>query len=370
LLLSEPSDENQIMVIPQGSDTPLPRVPKAADRTSLFSLQMERLKKRSPFFRYIPANIAIDRVRAEMFPAVGPMPWLDREDHDVLISAAEASGYLTAYGAQLCRLFARDGYCVIEGAVAEEDCDRAWRAFDSWAKSHPEIVGQMPDEVLPDFGRQCNIHKLVPEMRGLLHHPVITEAIDVFLGFDSIPFQTIPSYFGSEQAAHSDAIHMATYPLGLLAAAWIALEDITPDSGPLFYYPGSHRLPYLFSGDLGISVDEARRGLQAYRDRYEPTLAARVTEGGFPVDHLAAKKGDVLIWHHNLVHGGSRVANPHSTRKSLVCHYYAESALCYHDLGAVISDVDSELDSVPDADVLAGLAARTRVPHLRNLTAA
>ena len=56
--------------------------------------------------------------------------------------------------------------------------------------------------------------------------------------------QTIASHKGSQQGLHSDSIHMTTYPLGYLTAAWIAFEDIDPDCGPLVYYPGSHRLPY------------------------------------------------------------------------------------------------------------------------------
>jgi Phytanoyl-CoA dioxygenase (PhyH) len=368
----------EIVVVPRGSDVPLARIPpikaapalQPAPPTGPLARQIERLKTSSPFSNYIPSDIAPEKVRAEMFPQIGPMAWLDREDHEELISAAEASGYLTEYGAQLCRRFARDGYCVIEGAVSDEDCDRAWHAFDDWARNHPEIVGPIPDNVAPDFGRQVNIHRYVPEMRDLLHHPIITEAIDVLLGFKCIPFQTIPSYFGSQQLAHSDAIHMATFPLGLLAASWIALEDITADSGPLFYHPQSHRLPYLFSDELGISADVARKGRQVYLDVYEPAIAARVKKNAFDTPHFVAKKGDALIWHHNLIHGGSVVTNPNSSRKSLVCHYYADTALCYHDLTAYISDVDSELHATPGDDVLGALAARSQAARLRNGPAA
>ena len=35
---------------------------------------------------------------------------------------------------------------------------------------------------------------------------------------------------------------MTTEPLGYLIAIWVALEDVTPDSGPVYYYPGSHRI--------------------------------------------------------------------------------------------------------------------------------
>lgn len=40
----------------------------------------------------------------------------------------------------------------------------------------------------------------------------------------------------------SDLIHFDTMPRTLMAAAWTALEDIHPDSGPLRFYPKSHHL--------------------------------------------------------------------------------------------------------------------------------
>ena len=37
-----------------------------------------------------------------------------------------------------------------------------------------------------------------------------------------------------------------------------------------------------------------------------------------------ARKGDVFIWHSDLVHGGSEILDPTKGRKSLVCHYSTE----------------------------------------------
>jgi len=349
----------EVLVVPDCWRTPLARV------ESVTAHQVKRLKAHSPFYKYIPADIADDRVNTEMLPDIGRMAWLDRDDSASLIAAAEQSGYLTPDGVKHCRRFAEDGYFVIEGAVSERDCDVAWQAFDSWGRTHPELIGgPVPSQVVPHYGRFLNIHKHVPEMHALLHHPVITSAIDTVLGFTCIPFQTIPSYFGSEQLAHSDAIHMATFPLGFLAAAWIALEDITPDSGPLVYYPGSHKLPYVLSHDVGIDVREARTGLDVYHQRYAPAIAALVREHQLPAKYFTARKGDALIWHHNLLHGGSPVNNVNSTRKSLVCHYFADSALCYHDLTGSIADVDS--NQPPSARIIEALRANSRVAVLHN----
>jgi ectoine hydroxylase-related dioxygenase (phytanoyl-CoA dioxygenase family) len=126
---------------------------------------------------------------------------------------------------------------------------------------------------------------------------------------------------------------MTTYTLGYLAAAWIAFEDISADSGPLEFYPGSHRLGYVFSHDLQISVDAMKNeGYASYRARYEPFVHKLIAEHGLTAKYFEARKGDVLIWHANLLHGGSQRRNLRLTRKALVGHYFARGAFVYHDL--------------------------------------
>ena len=44
-----------------------------------------------------------------------------------------------------------------------------------------------------------------------------------------------------------------------------ALVDVPPDAGPLSYYPGSHRLPYLPAGDLGLNKVQVQAKLHTQR---------------------------------------------------------------------------------------------------------
>ena len=43
------------------------------------------------------------------------------------------------------------------------------------------------------------------------------------------------------------------------------------------------------------------------------------------------KKGDVLIWHANLMHGGNKHVDKSKTRKSMVFHYFSENVVSYHE---------------------------------------
>lgn len=41
------------------------------------------------------------------------------------------------------------------------------------------------------------------------------------------------------------------------------------------------------------------------------------------------KKGDVLIWSSNIIHGGSKVLNEQASRYSMVTHYYFKDCIYY-----------------------------------------
>jgi phytanoyl-CoA hydroxylase len=122
--------------------------------------------------------------------------------------------------------------------------------------------------------------------------------------------------FGSQQRDHTDSLYMPA-PVGLyLTASWIALEDGSPDSGPLRYYAGSHKIPpFLFStGKINAVDDEMPR----YYDYMQRELARREIKA----QTFVPKLGDVFIWHSQLYHGGEPIKNPSLTRRSLVTHYW------------------------------------------------
>lgn len=168
-------------------------------------------------------------------------------------------------------------------------------------------------------------------LRRMVHDRRILDVMDFVLGKRMKVFQSINFLTGSEQAAHSDSIHMTTHPLGYMTAAWIALEETTADNGPLVYHPGSHKLPYLLNGQYDHGGNRFVIGDDAY-DRYEQVVAEALRNGGFPSVELHARPGDVLFWHANLLHGGKKMTTPGASRKSMVIHCFADDVLCYHEL--------------------------------------
>ncbi|PQA92963.1 phytanoyl-CoA dioxygenase [Chryseobacterium shigense] len=159
----------------------------------------------------------------------------------------------------------------------------------------------------------------------------LLDFLSVLLDGQAKLFQSINFINGSQQKTHSDSIHMTTYPLGGLLGVWIALEDVDETNGALHYIPGSHKLPYFLNSDYENEGDALRIGKKSYR-AYEEFLDNKVKELGLKKEIFRAKKGDMLIWHANILHGGEPHRDKNKTRKSLVYHFFDENSVCYHEV--------------------------------------
>jgi ectoine hydroxylase-related dioxygenase (phytanoyl-CoA dioxygenase family) len=282
---------------------------------------------------------ALPAFRAEHFPYSGPYPWLDQPDALERVEQKLSEGQITSEEARLCRYWVANGYVILENLVEHSVLDEVWEAYEAAVRSkriHLEPEPAADGDSLP--GRFLNPHKKVGAFCQISKHPGIAGAIRFLMEREPRLLQTIASHKGSQQGAHSDSIHMTTYPLGYLSAAWIAFEDIHPDSGPLVYYPGSHKLPYVFSKDVEISEAEFKEvGYTSYHAKYEPHIRGLIETNAIEPHYFHARKGDVLIWHANLIHGGSLRRNIQLSRKAAVCHFFVKGSFVYHDLAAARS---------------------------------
>ncbi|HMO40774.1 MAG TPA: phytanoyl-CoA dioxygenase family protein [Saprospiraceae bacterium] len=252
------------------------------------------------------------------------IPWLDQPDAKKKLRAHPEFGKFSVATQQQLAQFIERGYMILEGF------------FDEAAVALLNAnIEQLLQKGALDFnytGRKIVESFRVSEVANrFFRHPELLHLLSFILGKKVIPFQTINFLEGSEQRAHVDFIHMTTEPRGYLIAAWMALEDCHADNGPLFYYPGSHRLPYTLSSDYPSGNTKWTIGAESNR-HYEDKIEAIIQQQGLQKQHFHAQKGDVLIWHANLIHGGEAIRRAGATRKSMVAHYFAEEVICYHEI--------------------------------------
>jgi len=224
---------------------------------------------------------------------------------------------------QSLRAFEETGYAILKGYVAPEVCDNITA----------EVDRRLNDGSLKfKYGNKIMFAiKKSRQMRETGTSPALMELCSSLIGGEAKLFQSINFIMGSEQHTHSDSIHMTTFPLGGLLGAWVALEDIGPEQGALHYYPGSHLLPYYLNSDFG---NEGSCFLTGHNDyaQYERMLAAKMKENRLEKQIFSARKGDVLLWHANLFHGGEPHTDKTKTRKSMVFHYFDVNCICYHEM--------------------------------------
>jgi hypothetical protein len=163
-------------------------------------------------------------------------------------------------------------------------------------------------------------------IKALALEPIVLDLLRHLYGREPFAFQTLNFAVGSEQHFHSDAVHFHSYPNGFMCGVWIALQDVQSESGPLIYFPGSHRLPYLSARSLGL-VRDAVMGEWHPQRFFEPSWQQAVNEHAFEKQQFLPKRGDLLIWHANLLHGGEPVQDKTSRRWSQVNHYFFANCL-------------------------------------------
>ncbi|HEX9512893.1 MAG TPA: phytanoyl-CoA dioxygenase family protein [Puia sp.] len=278
---------------------------------------------KAAYKKYAIHRSVIASISSKDFPDKESRAWLDRGDSGKLAPLKEGFAHFPAAIQQQLVSWSDKGYMILE------------HFFDAAATGSilGEIERLVEDRKLhptPD-NKLMFANRMSPLIRAITYEKRLTDLLSFILDTEVVPFQTINFVHGSNQRAHSDSIHMTTYPLGYLIAVWIALEDTNPNNGPLFYYPGSHRLPYLLNNDFNEGTTPLTLGKKDYGD-YEDRIEAVIREKQLAKSVFLAKKGDILIWHANLIHGGMPVKDPKLTRKSMVIHYYAKDVIKYHEI--------------------------------------
>ncbi len=253
------------------------------------------------------------------------MPWLDGPPGESRIGEKTGFDEFSPEIQTQLKGWSEDGYLILPGFVSAPVCDQINTELDAAIENKRVEFDYTNSRVMNFFQHSETVRKVI----GM---PELNHMLNFILDKKTVPFQTINFTRGSQQNTHSDSIHMTTEPQGYLLAIWLALEDITPDCGPLHYYPGSQKLPYIMSEDFENDNSFFSIG-ENYYEYYERKIAALVKERDLKKKIFLAKKGDVFIWHANLLHGGEKRQNESSTRRSLVAHYFCEGdVINYHEI--------------------------------------
>lgn len=264
--------------------------------------------------------------------------WIDRADFPDQLAKRVREGRLTAELGAVIKDFERDGYTILRNAAPVAALDAFEEAISrAFREGHADLIAQDPGGASRPVtaGMERRKSRIVdsfvplPAALDLLSSPRLVEFMRAV--FDDTPmlFQSISFDMGSEQGLHQDTAYVVVNRPMEMLACWIALEDVQPGSGELQYMVGSHRLGDFAFGKGRKHWNAAEDGLDAHHAWFN-WIQSEGAQRGMPTEKFLAKRGDILIWHADLAHGGSPIADPELTRKSLVGHYCPVSATPYY----------------------------------------
>jgi hypothetical protein len=183
-----------------------------------------------------------------------------------------------------------------------------------------------------------DLHRYFDSARELAFSaPIIRFLDELFVSAPAL-IQSLTFWKSSEQSLHQDFSYVHHHSrLGHLAAAWIPLEDISDQAGPLVYFKGSHLLAehQFYDWDQG-GILASRNTEPQTAAGYGQYLDSLIQKQGWTPSIYLPRRGDLLIWHGALIHGGTPMADPARTRRSYVCHYTAAAnhkAMARHRVG-------------------------------------
>lgn len=252
--------------------------------------------------------------------------WFDRPEPEAFAHIAELSarGAADDEEAEALRHFVRNGFLALPDVISSEHLGRLNAALDDAVEKGVEGYAWGSSQ------RMHGLHDHYPAIRELWLHPRVLKMLDLIFGARARPSQSLTYVFGSQQEHHQDTIHLTPFPAGYMCGVWTALEDVQPQSGELVVFPGSHRLPRVYLRTANVpkvtNDDWAQFG-----EAVVPLWTDLINQNGLAPEPYRPKAGAVLIWHENLMHMGSVRRDLEKSRRSVVCHYFAEGAVAYYD---------------------------------------
>lgn len=270
-------------------------------------------------------------------------PWFDRDDARDNAPAVAAAGGLDKMQARSLEQFIREGYCILPQRVDESLLEQLNTDLDA-------MLARGEIELHEDGDHRVeHIHSKSAAAQKIWTLPAVMQFLRVIFQEEALPCQTLVFLRGSGQDVHQDTIHLTAFPAGYMCGVWIALEDIKEESGPLFVYPGSHRTQRIYCDSVGMA--KVHDGdWSEFAAKFLPRLHSALESGGFKKQTYLAKRGDILVWHENLAHGGTPREAPGLSRRSIVSHYFSQGAAAWYDSTGRSSGVLYPVGAAPQTE--------------------
>jgi phytanoyl-CoA hydroxylase len=232
--------------------------------------------------------------------------------------------------AKIAEYYDAHGYVVVAGVVSAEDCDTIRGLWEAEVKPSKQFIYRQATAKAEQHQYNLNgwvmnpilnLQSVDPRSFGkfrryatsnILSHPKIANILRELL--DDTPKIVQSMYFEGNSATweHQDSYYLDSENVGMMAAAWIAIEDIEAKAGRFFICPGSHKMQ--------VAEQTIENNIADNHEEYIQSVVAKIREDGLEVHAPVLRKGDVLFWNAWTIHGSLDSQDPRYSRSSITCH--------------------------------------------------
>lgn len=207
--------------------------------------------------------------------------------------------------------FHENGYVVFKKAIDESLIDQYNSA---WEKENSNKTDQHGN----NFGWDKESEHLEhPEVMDIMCNPIIANFFNELKL--AVALHRVDTWsMSSEKPWHQDSIYSTPAAYNNYIGAWVAAEKVLTESGPFQLIPKSHKWSFdkhaVYLGENNGEIIDGRW----FNYELEKQIEAHKEEEHFT---FLAQKGDLLIWHGNLLHRALIPAEKNVTRKAIIGHY-------------------------------------------------
>ena len=217
-----------------------------------------------------------------------------------------------------------NGFTIIKNGVENELLDKVIHDFDTWSA--------IPENNFTKFNldRVTNFHIYSNNTLDLVTNKYVDGILTNLFKKEQAVYSSLFFREGTSQHYHRDTPHFYTNPIDQYFGVWYALEDIDVNAGPLKYYIGSHKLDDpnghevfndIYKLNKNIDIGSDLDCIIEYNKKIEDLCKKNNLNCSDETNYInKINKGDIIIWHPKLMHGGSNIINNKLTRYSLVTH--------------------------------------------------
>lgn len=235
---------------------------------------------------------------------------------------------LTSQLSQEQLYYRENGYLILRDFIPHELIDRY---LDLRASLEMGLNGFEWDET-PH--KVSNPHVVHPAIRDIACYQPMIDMINHLHSMEMGLIFSLTSYRSTERGWHQDS-YLDSDNAVPRCASWISLGDVSEDSGPFEYVPGSNRWPALSNQRINTYLQKDFHWPEAHRrpvtdeprwgklceDFLSPSIDRKISDEGHSIEKFTASKGDLLIWYGRLMHRGSLPRSKDIARPSLINHY-------------------------------------------------